>query len=193
MAYAQQTQSRYTPQAYLQMERSATTRSEYVNGEIFAMSGASRHHNRLTSGIVRELGVQMKGRECNVYVSDLRVKVSDSGMYTYPDIVVVCGEEKFEEPELDTLLNPTVIIEVLSPFTERYDRGGKFAHYRRLPSLAEYLLVSQEAVHVEHYTRQTDGDWLFSEASGRQAVIDLPTIGCRLALAEVYDKTNLLV
>ena len=124
MAYAQQVQPRYTPQAYLQMERCATTRSEYVNGEIFAMSGASRNHNRLTAMIVRGLGIQMKGRVCNAYVSDLRVKVNETGMYTdpdCPDIVVVCGEEQFGDEELDTLLNPTVIIEVLSPSTEGYD------------------------------------------------------------------------
>ena len=192
MAYAQQAQSRYTPQAYLQMERCATTRSEYVNGEIFAMSGASRGHNRLTVSIVSELDLQMKGRTCNVYVNDLWVKVNETGMYTYPDVVVVCGEEQFEDEELDTLLNPTVIIEVLSPSTEAYDRGGKFAHYRQVASLSEYLLVSQETLHVEHYIRQPDGQWLLSYASGGEAVVDLPTIGCRLSLAEVYKKTGLL-
>jgi len=185
-----QTQPIYTPEAYLVLERDATTKSEYVDGEIFAMSGASRRHTQITFNLAVEMGPQLKGRPCGAYISDMRVKVSPTGMYTYPDMVVVCGREQFEEGKVDTLLNPTVIIEVLSPSTEGYDRGAKFAHYRRLESLQEYLLVTQDEVHLEHYVRQADGRWLLSEANRLQDEIHLPAIDCRLSLAEVYDKTE---
>ena len=179
---------KYTPEEYLALERQADQRSEYYGGEIFAMSGASETHNLIAGNIFASLHAQLRGRPCRIYMSDMRVKVSPTGLYTYPDVVAVCGERQFDDVQHDTLLNPNVIIEVLSPSTEAYDRGNKAAQYRQLPSLAEHLLVSQEQMHVEQYIRQTDGQWLFSEASGKEVRIHLPSINAVLALAEIYDN-----
>ena len=140
-----------TPEEYLARERRAETKSEYLRGEVFAMAGASRAHNLIASNAAGELRQQLRDRPCEVYPSDMRVKVSPSGLYTYPDVTVVCGEPQFEDAEVDTLLNPKVLVEVLSPSTADYDRGGKFTHYRRLPSLQEYVLISQDRPLVEHY------------------------------------------
>jgi|SRR5579884_64442 Uma2 family endonuclease len=184
-------ESRYTPEEYLAIERrNAGQRSEYLAGEIFAMGGASERHNLIVTNIVRELSIQMKGQPCKVYSSDMRVKVASTGLYTYPDIVALCGEAKFDDDQKDTLLNPTLIIEVLSKSTEGYDRGEKFEHYRKLQSLAEYILVSQEKRHVDHYVRQPDNQWLLSESSNPQDTIQLPSINCSLAIAEIYDKVE---
>ena len=190
MAQAQK-QLRYTPEEYLAIECDAPTKSEYVNGEIFAMACASLVHTIIAGNVAGELRQQLKGRPCTTHSNDMRVKVGPTGMYTYPDVVVVCGAAKLEDGKADTLLNPTVIVEVLSQSTEAYDRGAKFAHYRRLESLREYLLVAQDAVHVEHYVRQADGRWLLSEANRLDDAIHLLAIDCRLAIAEVYDKTGI--
>src|SRR5207302_11009756 len=128
----------------------------FFAGEMFAMAGASEAHNLITINLSRELSVQLKNLPCRVYSGDMRVKVSDTGLYTYPDMVVVCGERQFEAERRDTLLNPTLIIEVLSPTTEAYDRGDKFAHYRRMESLREYVLIAQDRVRLERYTRDAD-------------------------------------
>jgi Uma2 family endonuclease len=186
-----QVQHRYTPEEYLALERKADYRSEYSAGEIFAMSGASEPHNVITTNLVREISQQFKGRPCRVYASDMRVKVSATGLYTYPDVVALCGEPQFDDRQKDTLLNPTVLIEVLSPSTEAYDRGQKSMQYRRLPSLEEYLFIAQDRVQVEHYQRQPSGQWLLSEASTLHETITLPSISCVLALAEIYDKVAL--
>ena len=183
-----QPQARYSPQEYLKLERQAEYKSEYVNGEIFAMSGASEEHNLIVMNVAAALHTQFRGRPCKVYANDMRVKVSPTGLYTYSDVVAVCGEAQLEDAHLDTLLNPTLLVEVLSSSTEAYDRGEKAEHYRRLPSLAEYLLISQDKPHLEHYRRQADGRWLLSEASQLHALISLPTIDCTLRLAAVYDR-----
>ncbi len=180
-----------TPEEYLALERKADYRSEYFNGEIFAMTGASRRHNLIAVNITREFSQQLKGRPCEVYASDMRVKVAATGLYTYPDIVVVCREPKLEDNRFDTLLNPTLLVEILSKSTAGYDRGEKFEHYRKLPPLAEYLLIAQDKHHVEHYARQPDNQWLLSETNDSQATIDLPSIACRLMLADVYDKVEM--
>ena len=143
-----------TPEEYLVTERTAEFKSEYRNGQIIAMPGASRQHNLITVNISSGLHAQLLERICEVYTNDMRVKVSDSGLYTYPDVVVVCDEPRFEDNHFDTLLNPTVIVEVLSPSTESYDRHGKFLSYQTLESLQEYILVSQNKVCVEQYVRQ---------------------------------------
>ena len=182
--------SRLTPEQYLAFERKAAIKSEYFDGEMFAMSGASREHNLIGGNIGRELGEQVKDRDCEVYIADMRVKVNPTGLYTYPDVSVVCGQPQFEDREVDTLMNPKVLFEVLSDSTERYDRGKKSEHYRKLESLAEYLLISQDRVHVEHYVRQPDNQWLLSETTDLEATIPLPSIGCQLAIAEVYRKIN---
>jgi Uma2 family endonuclease len=183
-------QHRYTPEEYLALERKAEHKSEYFAGEIFAMSGASRKHNLITFNLAREIGNQLRGRPCEAYVADMRVKVTPTGLYTYPDVVVVCGEPRFEDSHVDTLLNPTVIFEVLSESTEAYDRGRKFANYRRLASQQEYVLIAQDRVHVEQYRREGD-HWLFTEVRDAEGVLALPTIGCELPVREIYDRVDL--
>lgn len=173
---------------YLALERQAETKSEYLNGRIYAMSGASEEHNTIVFNLARRIGNQLDKKPCRGYVNDMRVKVSPTGLYTYPDVVVVCGEPRFEDQHADTLLNPTVIIEVLSDSTEGYDRGEKFAHYRALPSLSDYLLVAQDQPRIEHYQRQPDGRWLYSAADGLEAQVEIANIGCVLHLAEVYER-----
>ena len=181
----------YTPEEYLALERKAEYKSEYFNGEIFAMSGASERHNLIVGNVFAALHAQFRNRPCKAYASDMRVKVSATGLYTYPDVIALCEEAQFDDEQKDTLLNPTVIIEVLSPSTEAYDRGENFAHYRKLASLAEYVLVSQDKPHVEHYVRQPDNQWLLSEASRLQDVVHLPSISSTLVLAEIYEKVEL--
>ena len=178
---------RISPEEYLALERQAETKSEYLDGEIFAMTGASRKHNRLSVNLTVALDSQLRDKGCEVYANQMRVKVSVTGLYTYPDVIVVCGEPQFEDAEVDTLLNPTLIIEVLSKSTEDYDRGTKFLHYRALPSLREYILIAQNRIHVEHHLRQNDA-WLLTETDLREDVIELPSVGARLALTEIYDR-----
>ena len=179
-----------TPEAYLALERQARDKSEYFAGEMFAMSGASRRHNLISLNIGAELRAQLRHRPCEVYTSDMRVKVGPTGLYTYPDVVVVCGEPAFEDTLGDTLLNPTVLVEVLSQSTEDYDRGRKLEHYRSLPSLQEYLLVSQERAHIVHYVRHFDVSWLLSDTLGLEASISLRSIECEVALSEIYAKVR---
>ena len=186
-----QLKSRLTPEDYLAIERGAEFKSEYFNGEIFAMAGASRAHNTIVLNTGSEIRRHLKNRPCKAYVNDMRVKVSPTGLYTYPDLVVVCGKEQFEDTHLDTLLNPTLIIEVLSDSTEAYDRGRKFEHYRHLDSLIEYVLIAQHRPHAESYRRQPDHQWLLTECHGLEGTLRLQTIDCDLALAEVYDKVEL--
>jgi Uma2 family endonuclease len=185
-----QTKVYYTPEEYLALERQAEYKSEYFNGEIFAMTGASRRHNLVAANILASLHGQLRKRPCEVYSSDMRVKVSPTGLYTYPDVVVVCGEPSFDDQQKDTLLNPTVLVEVLSKSTASYDRGEKFEHYRKLDSLAEYLVVAQNKYHAEHYIRQPDNRWLLSETDDGQQTIHLSAIECDLALADIYDKVE---
>ena len=183
--------SRITAAEYLALERQAEFKSEYLDGEVFAMTGASRRHNLICLNIGAELRTQLKQRPCEVYVSDMRVKTSATGLYTYPDIVVVCGTPTFEDAEVDTLVNPVLLAEVLSKTTQDYDRGGKFEHYRTLDSLQEYLLVAQHACHLTHYVRQPDNAWLLTETRNIDDAMYLPFIDCRLVLTEVYAKVNL--
>lgn len=179
---------RWTPETYLAFERASEEKHEFIDGSVYAMTGASENHNLINTNITAELVIQLRKRPCKVYANDMRVRIPGYN-YVYPDIAIVCGEAQLEDDQLDTLLNPTVIIEVLSPSTEQYDRGKKFEHYRALESLQEYLLVSQEQAHIERFTRQEAG-WLLTEAKGLEATLDLLAIGCVLALADVYDKVN---
>jgi len=185
-----QAQHHYTPEEYLALERRAPCKSEYYAGEIFALEGASRWHNLIVTNVLREISLQLKGRPCTTYPGAMRLKVGPAGLYTYPDVTVVCGEPQFEDAQQDTLLNPTLIVEVLSESTEAYDRGGKFAHYRKLDSLLGYVLIAQTKPHSEHYARQSDNRWLLEEADSLTDAIHLPSIDCRLSLAEVYDKVD---
>ncbi len=186
-----QPKTRLTPEEYLAIERKAEYKSEYFNGEMFAMAGASERHVLIVTNVVAELRGQLRRRPCTVYSTDLRVRVSPTGLYTYPDIVVVCGQPQFADDQRDTLLNPTLIVEVLSESSKDYDRGGKFEHYRSLASLNEYVLIAQDKHHVEHFVRQPDNRWLLSETNWLEDTIHLSSIDCDLALIEVYDKVEL--
>lgn len=181
------TQTHYTAEDYLTLERSAVCKSEFHGGQIYAMTGASREHNLVSGNIYRELSEQLKKRPCEAYINDMRVKAAEARSYHYPDIVVVCDTPQFEDAHVDTLLNPTLLIEVLSPSTEAYDRGGKFAHYRKIPTLREYLLVAQDQPSIERYVRQSDV-WILTDAVGLEATVPLESIDCVLSLREVYDK-----
>lgn len=180
-------QTRYTAEEYLSLERSTSIKNEFHDGQIYAMTGASREHNLISGNIYRELSQQLKSRPCEAYINDMRVKATEARSYHYPDIAVVCGKPEFEDAQVDTLLNPMLLIEVLSPSTEAYDRGGKFAHYRKIPSLREYLLVMQDQPGIERYLRQGEV-WILSETLGLEASLALESIDCRLSLREVYDK-----
>ncbi len=187
-----QPKPRLTPEDYLALERSADFKSEYFNGEIFAMTGASESHNTIVVNVSSEIRQQLKKRPCKVYANDMRIKVDPTGLYTYPDIAVTCGKAQFNDTHLDTLLNPVLIVEVLSDSTEAHDRGRKFEHYRKLGSLVEYVLIAQNRPHIESYRRQADQQWLLTECSDFDGTLRLLSIDCDLALAEVYDKVELL-
>lgn len=181
---------RHSAGEYLALERAADHKSEFHDGQIYAMGGASRKHNLVSGNVFRELSLQLKDRPCEAYVNDMRVKAALAASYHYPDIAIVCGEPQFEDDVADTLLNPVVLIEVLSPSTEAYDRGEKFAQYRKIESLREYWLVAQDQPRIERYVRQGEA-WLFTEAEGLDAVVDVETLGCVLSLSEVYRKVFL--
>jgi Uma2 family endonuclease len=182
--------AKLTPEEYLAIERKAEQRSEYFDGEMFAMVGASRRHNRIVTNLVAGLDNQLRERPCNVYSSDMRVKVSSTGLYTYPDVVVTCGEELFDDSHNDTLLNPIVIIEVLSESTEAYDRGKKFEQYQQIETLSEYLLVAQDHRRVEQYIRQESNQWLYSTAHDPGDIVKLNSINCELLIEDIYSKTD---
>lgn len=177
-----------TSDAYLRLERAADFKSEYYRGEIFAMSGASREHNLITGNVFASCHSQFRDRHCEVYQGDMRVKVRTSGLYTYPDVVVTCEEPRFEDDVTDTLLNPQVIIEVLSDSTEKYDRGKKFEHYRQIESLMQYFLIAQDRVHLEKYTRQENGQWLLWETSAFDDKVLIEAVKCELEMAEIYAR-----
>lgn len=174
-----------TPEEYLAIERQAEFKSEYFQGEVFAMAGVQKTHNLVANNIIRVLGNQLLERNCNVYSSDIRVKIKKIGKYTYPDIAVTCGKESFEDDYVDTLLNPIVIIEILSKSTAAYDRGEKFQHYQFIDSLIEYILITPDAVRIEQYTRQSDRTWLYCQYQNLEDRINLECIGCELAVKDI--------
>ena len=176
-----------TAAEYLEIERKAETKSEYIGGRMYAMSGVSRRHSLISGNLHAEIHAQLRGRNCEAHIADMRLKVSPTGMYTYPDVVAVCGEARFEDAHIDTLLNPTVIVEVLSPSTEAYDRGEKFAQYRRLETLREYVLVAQDQMRIEHYRRE-GLEWVLTEISDPGGTLNLPSIDCRVAVSAIYEK-----
>jgi Uma2 family endonuclease len=186
-----QPKAHLTPEEYLAIERKAEYKSEYFNGEMFAMAGASERHISIVANLMYILVGQLRGRPCKAYSNDMRVRVSPTGLYTYPDVVVVCGQARFADDQKDTLLNPTLLVEVLSDSTKDYDRGGKFEHYRTLTSLSEYVLIDQDKYHVEHFVRQPENRWLLSETNRLEDTLHLSSIDCDLALTEVYDKVEM--
>ncbi|MEW6349463.1 MAG: Uma2 family endonuclease [Thermodesulfobacteriota bacterium] len=183
-------QTSFTPAEYLALERKADRKSEYVNGQIIPRSGANRRHNQITVNIAGELRDQLRGSPCVAFVNDMRVKIPMTAAYVYPDAAALCEEPLFEDTHLDTLLYPYVFIEVLSDSTEAFDRGDKFSHYRRIPSLREFVLIDQNKVRVEHFVTR-DTQWILTEKDGLEATVELDSIGCSLSVGEIYDKVDL--
>jgi Uma2 family endonuclease len=177
-----------TPERYLEIERLAEFKSEYLAGEMFAMSGAREPHLLISYNLTGEFRTLFRQRPCRAYASDMRVRVNATGLYTYPDLSVVCGEPQFLDSQRDTLLNPGLIVEILSPSTEAYDRGRKFEHYRSIPSLNEYLLLASERIGAELFTRQPDGRWLLTTTSSAEGIIHLQSVDCTIAISGLYEK-----
>ncbi len=178
---------RYTPQEYYAIEQRDPWKNEFLNGVIRPMAHVSRYHCLIMGALICELGNQLKERPEQVYASRLRFSVPATGLYTYPDVVVVGGKSRYNPAIPDTLTNPAVIVEIVSPATEAYDRGEKFWHYRQFSSLREYVLVAQDEPRVEYFLRQEDDSrWMFSEVSGLDATARLVSLNCSLRLAEVY-------
>lgn len=182
-------QTYLTPEEYLAWERKADIKHEYLHGTIIAMSGASRVHSLIVTNISGELYIQLKAGTCEVHTNDMRVRTSPGISYFYPDILVVCDEPRFEDNTFDTLLNPIVLVEVLSPSTEAYDRGEKFRHYQQLTSLREYILVSQDEVRIERYRRQGT-EWQLTEFRSLEDVLSLISIDCELSLEDLYRRVE---
>ncbi len=181
---------RYTVEEYLSFERGSPSKHEYYAGDIYAMVGATEPHVLIVTNLVVALSTRTRGRGCKVYANDMRLKVTPAGLYTYPDLIALCGQAKLSDDHHDTLENPQVVIEVLSPSTEAYDRGEKLEHYQRIDSLTDYLLVAQDTRRVEHHVRQPDGSWKQTAVSGA-GVVSLPSIGCELPLDEIYERIEL--
>ncbi|MFT3775337.1 MAG: Uma2 family endonuclease [Minicystis sp.] len=175
----------YTFAEYLAIDEGSEVRHEYVNGEVFAMSGGTLEHSQIAANLISTLSAQLRGRPCVVYTSDARVRVRATGLATYPDVTVVCGAIERDPENKHTITNPVVLVEVLSDSTEGYDREEKFSHYRRIPSLREYLLVSQHEQRIEHLSRNDDGSWTLRDVTPPE-IVRIPSIGCELSLAEVY-------
>jgi len=179
-----------TEEQYIELEERAERRSEYFRGEMFPVEFATIPHAVIHSNLVLKIGTQLSGSGCQVFFNELRVRVSPTGLYTYPDIVVVCGEPEISEKDKNAIVNPKVIIEILSPTTQSYDRGDKFAHYRSIPSFQEYLLIAQDRIHAEHHIKQGGGGWLLIETSDGDTTIAIETIGVRFQLSDAYTKVK---
>lgn len=183
----------YTPEEYLDFERASEGKHEYLDGRVFAMSGITPNHDRIAGEITASLRVQLRGRPCESFTGEMRLKVSATGLYTYPDASALCGTPEFAWHQgVAMLLNPSLLVEVLSPSTEAYDRGAKFAHYRGLPSLREHLLVAQDYVHAERYVPSPapDAAWVRADFDGPDAVVQLPSVGVRLRLGDLYERVE---
>jgi Uma2 family endonuclease len=182
-----QTKPRYTLEEYFELELASEERYEYFNGEVFCMSGVSPNHAQIESRLITTLNNELRGRGCRVYPANIRIKVPAAPPYRYPDLAVVCEKPNYEKiGGIDALTNPILLVEVLSPSTEAYDRGDKFTYYKSIPSFREYLLVAQHRPHITHYVRQEVGKWDYEEINELSSSLHLPTLGCPLALGEVY-------
>jgi Uma2 family endonuclease len=184
---ATQSIPRVSEDEYLRLDRAAEYKSEFLDGEIFAMSGGSLRHSLLASNWTTWMSNQLKGKGCRVFTSDARVRTAKTGSYLYPDVSVVCGGPQTHENSNDILINPQLVIEVLSPSTAGYDRGKKFERYREIESLRDYLLIHADSPHVEHFARQQDASWIFREYCGLEAAVPIASLDCIVGLAEVYS------
>ncbi|HEY0007682.1 MAG TPA: Uma2 family endonuclease [Tepidisphaeraceae bacterium] len=194
------TPRRMTPEEYFAFEETSPTKHDYyygqlieINGDAVAMAGGSRQHALITANVTREAGNALKGKPCNVYSGDLRVGVSRHAHYSYPDISILCGKPEFDPDDKNetTALNPTIVIEVLSPSTEKYDRSEKFQSYLQLPALREYVLVSQSSPRIESFYRRDDGQWLFSFVDGLDQTLRLQAVSVDIPLSEIYRGVDL--
>jgi len=183
--------ARMTEDEYLALERASDRKSEFLDGETFALAGASPTHALIASNVGAALHQRLRERPFRVFSPDLRLRVSPSGLFWYPDVVVVCGDLQFWGAEKDTVTNPFLVVEFLSPSTEGWDRGGKFARYRMLESLREVVFDSQDRVLVEQFTRQDDGRWILTEATRLDEVPPLASVACDLPVSEEYEKVDL--
>lgn len=182
--------TKLTVAEYLAFERSSEAKHEFFDGELFAMTGGTPSHSLIASNFIREAGNALKDRPCIVYTSDLRVKVNPSGLYTYPDVTIVCGEQQFDDDQRDTLINPTIVVEVLSKSTASYDRGPKSKHFRKIDSLQALILIEQDCPVVEVYCRQSDGKWILSDATELTDSIAIEPIGIFIPLTEIYRNVT---
>ncbi len=183
--------AKLTEEQYLALDRAAEVRSEYLDGEMIAMAGGSIRHAQLQSNLLGELYVALRSGNCRAYGSDFRVRVVQRRMYAYPDISVVCGKPLLADEHQDILLNPMAIVDVLSPSTEKYDRGVKFQHYRTIESLKDYVLVSQDSLRIEHYTRGDANTWTLRDHQRLQDELKIESIGVSLELSRIYDQVEL--
>lgn len=182
---------RYTLEEYFELELKSEERFEFWDGEVFCMSGVSQEHDQIESNLNFYLRAKLRRRKCRVFLANMRLKVPSAPPYRYADVSALCGEAKFEEVGgVDTLTNPSLIVEVLSPSTESYDRVDKFTHYKSIPSFAEYLLVAQHRPHVTHLVRREDGEWLHREYNDLEATLGLSSLGCELAMSEIYQNVS---
>jgi len=187
----------YTVDEYLALERASEERHEYLDGQIYAMADESGEHGDISANVAGSLVSQLKGTPCRARIKDTKVRSgpaprsrqSTAGLYSYPDIVVICDEPEYHDAHTDVILNPTALVEVLSPSTEAFDRGEKFDRYQVWnPTLKDYVLVSQDRPHIDHYSRQADGSWSYRSHTGREASVVISSIQCTLKLADVYDR-----
>ena len=180
----------FTSEEYLELERKAEFKSELINGEMYATIEFTRKHNRIALNVASFLNNFLENKPCRIYFADLRVQVSKTGMFTYPDLVITCGKEIMADKRQDTLLNPKCILEILSDSTEKYDRGEKFSHYQNLESLEEYILISQNKTKVESFLRQTDNKWLYQKVEGSESELSIHSVNAKIKLEEIYKNTE---
>ncbi len=180
---------RYSPTDYLALERAGEFKHEFFDGEMFLMAGGTIEHSQVAANVIRALGNALADTGCRVLTSDMKIKLP-TGLYTYPDASVVCDQPQYEDDHKDVLLNPLLIVEVLSPSTEAYDRGQKFRHYQTCPSLREYVLIAQDRSAVDHYLRQPSGQWLLTTFESLDATMPLPSLGVGLRLRDIYAKVE---
>jgi Uma2 family endonuclease len=185
-----QTSRRLTEAEYLEIERAAEFKSEFFEGEVFAMAGGTPQHSLIATNLAGEFRIRLKNQTYTAYNTDLRIKIEPTGLLTYPDLSVICGPLQFAAGTGDTVVNLTLLVEVLSNSTEAYDRGRKFEHYRQIPTLREYLLVSQTEPRIEQFVRQSDGRWLLNEAAGMDKKLELPSLKITISLSEIFAKVN---
>ena len=183
----------YTVDEYFALEEQTPEKNEYFDGRIYAMAGSSLNHAQITVNVLFHLGLGFRGRSCRIFNSDVKVHVVETGLHTYPDVSALCGEPRFEDRRQAVLLNPTMLVEVLSPSTEGYDRGTKGTHYRTIPTLQEYVLIAQDEARIERFTRRGDPDaaWALTVVNGLDASVELPSVDCTLALRDVYEHVEL--